>query len=223
MVKAEKLAAVLSEFARTVITDFPTQRILDHLVQRIVEIVPVTSAGVRLISPGRAPQYVASDSDALRFERLQTRIWEGPCRAAYESGEAVEVPDTRTETRFSMFGSAAAMAGIGAVFAFPLRHGASRLGALDLYRDTPGPLDANDMAAAQTLADVTAAYLLNARVRDSALEASEVLHHTSMHDGLTGLPNRLLLQQRLEHAAQRARRSHSSAAICSSVSTGSRQ
>jgi diguanylate cyclase (GGDEF)-like protein len=69
------------------------------------------------------------------------------------------------------------------------------------------------MTTAQTLADVTAAYLTNAESRDEARVASESFHHASLHDPLTGLPNRILLMQRLQHAAQRARRSHKSAAI----------
>ena len=44
-------------------------------------------------------------------------------------------------------------AGLQAVFAFPLRHGDDQLGALDLYRDTSGPLDDATLGAAQTLAD----------------------------------------------------------------------
>ncbi|MEO6469569.1 MAG: EAL domain-containing protein [Acidimicrobiia bacterium] len=42
--------------------------ILDHLVVRIVEVLPITSAGVTLIAPGAYPEYVsASDEDALRL------------------------------------------------------------------------------------------------------------------------------------------------------------
>ena len=55
MVNEEKLSAVLSEFARTLITDFPIQGILDHLVERIVDVLPVTSAGVTVMSVGAAP------------------------------------------------------------------------------------------------------------------------------------------------------------------------
>ena len=40
--REEQLSDVLSEFARTMVTDFPIQGILDHLVQRIVEILPIT-------------------------------------------------------------------------------------------------------------------------------------------------------------------------------------
>src|ERR1700757_1513226 len=98
--KSEALADVLSEFARTMVTDFPIQGILDHLVRRIVEIMPITAAGVTLISPGLDPRYIAaSNGSALRFEQLQTELGEGPCVAAYRSGEAISVPDLRHEPR----------------------------------------------------------------------------------------------------------------------------
>ena len=45
MPNEEQLSGVLSEFARTMLTDFPIQRILDRLVERIVEILPITGAG----------------------------------------------------------------------------------------------------------------------------------------------------------------------------------
>lgn len=214
VVNEEKLSSVLSEFARTLITDFPIQGILDHLVERIVEVMPVTSAGVTLISSGMVPRYVAaSDDSALRFERLQTEIGEGPCISAHESGKAVSVTDLRTDDRYPKFAPAAVSAGLAAVFTFPLRDGGGRLGALDLYRDTPGPLDDHDMDAAQTLADVAAAYLINAQSREAARVASDLYHHSALHDPLTRIPNRLLLQERLDHAVLRAKRSHTNTAI----------
>ena len=209
-----KLAALLSDFARTLLTDFPIQTILDRLVVRITEGLPVTAVGVTLISPGAAPHYIAASNEyALTFERLQTKYSEGPCRLAYESGEPVIVPDVSVETRFPDFSAAARSAGLGAAFAFPLRHNDGRLGALDLYRDTTGPLADGDMEVAQTLADVTAAYVLNAQARELAHETSDRFRESALHDPLTGLANRLLLQQRLEHAAQRAKRSKTDAAV----------
>ena len=85
----EDLSEVLSEFARTMLTDFPIQGILDHLVKRIVEIMPVTGAGVTLIGAGsrsalRRPRLMRS---ALRFEKLQSELGEGPCLAVYDTGE----------------------------------------------------------------------------------------------------------------------------------------
>ncbi len=40
VVNEQKLSAVVREFARTLVTDFPIQGILDHLVERIVEVHP---------------------------------------------------------------------------------------------------------------------------------------------------------------------------------------
>jgi diguanylate cyclase (GGDEF)-like protein len=214
-VTAERqLSAVLSEFARTMVTDFPIQGILERLVQRIVEILPVTGAGVTLISPNSRPRYVAaSNQSALRYEQLQTELGEGPCLAVYRTGEAVAVADLRTDERFKIFGTRAAEVGLVAVFTFPLRQGDKQLGALDLYRDEPGLLDSRDMETAQTLADVTAAYLVNAQTRADLQDSSERSYKNSIHDALTGLPNRVLLLERLEQALKRHHRSAKTVAV----------
>ena len=210
----QQLSAVLSEFARTLVTDFPIQAILDQVVERIVDVLPITAAGVTLISPGSNPHYVAaSDESALRFEELQTELGDGPCLEAYRTGAAVAVSDLEAESRFPKFVAGALDIGLHAVFAFPLRHGDEQLGALDLYRDTTGPLDADTLDAAQTLADVVAAYLLNAQARADLRDSSERSLATALHDALTGLPNRVLLLERLDHAVLRARRSGKMAAV----------
>ena len=201
MASERQLSAVLSEFARTMVTDFPIQAILDRLTERIVDIMPVSAAGVTLISPGAEPHYIAaSNVNALRFEQLQTELGDGPCLAAFCDGIAISVPDLGVEPRFPRFTPRALEAGLAAVFTFPLHHDDRQLGALDLYRDKPGPLRAEDMTAAQTLADVAAAYLINAQARADLQQASERLLEISLHDGLTGLPNRILMLERLESA-----------------------
>ena len=215
MTKAEQeLSCVLSEFARTMLTDFPIQAILEHLVKRIVDVLPITGAGVTLIEPPSAPRFVAAtDPAALLFEELQTELGEGPCLAAYRSGEPVFVPDLRREDRFEEFGPRALEIGLEAVFTFPLRHGKRLLGALDLYRDAPGAFTVGEADSAQTLADVTSAYLVNAQVRSDLQDSSNRSHERSLRDALTGLPNRVLLLERIEHAIVRSGRSRKLVAV----------
>jgi diguanylate cyclase (GGDEF)-like protein len=206
--REQQLSEVLSDFARTMLTDFHVQGILDELVGRIVRMLPITGAGVTLISPLAGPRYVAaSDSAALRFEELQTELGEGPCLAAYLTGEAISVPDLSTEPRFKLFCARAQDAGLAAAFTFPLRQGTRRLGALDLYRETPGALSPEDMVTAQTLADVVAAYLANAQARVDLQDSNSRSQEIAMQDALTGLPNRARLLERLGHAILRSSRS----------------
>jgi diguanylate cyclase (GGDEF)-like protein len=209
-----KLSRVLSQFALALSPDVPVRGILEQLVERIVDVLPVTGAGVTFMSPGTARTYIAaSDESALRFERLRADFGEGPRLSTYKSGEDVVIPEPSADDRFPGFAHAAEAAGLAAVFALPLRHRDGPLGVLDLYLDRPGQLDTGDTSTAQTLADVAVTYLLIAEAREGARAASDRFHHRALHDPLTGLPNRLLLQERLEHASQRAKRSHTTAAI----------
>jgi diguanylate cyclase (GGDEF)-like protein len=211
---SEDLSVVLSEFARTMLTDFPIQGILDHLVKRIVDVLPITAAGVTLIAPGLDPRYVAaSDESALRYEKLQTELDEGPCLAAYGSGEAISVPDLRLEDRFPAFSPRALESGLTAVFTFPLRHDDLQLGALDLYRTSVGPLAPDVMRAAQTLADVAAAYLINAQARSDLQDASDQSREAALRDGLTGLPSRVLMRQLVDRAVRASRRAGTTSAV----------
>ena len=214
MVNERKLAVLLAEFARTLLTDFAVQEILDEVVLRVVAILPVTGAGITLVGPDRRPEYVAASSpQSLSLERLQTELGEGPCREASTTGVAVCVPDLTEDVLSPAFSQAARADGCAAAFSFPLRHGETRLGALDLYRDAPGELDEHETDTAQTLADVAAAYVVNAQLRERAQQDVDWFRTRALHDPLTGLANRVLLVERLEHAAQRIPRAHTAAAV----------
>lgn len=208
------LTQVLVEFASILGTDFSVPTILDHLVLRIVDILPVTGVGVMLMGAGQELHFVAASNEKVLFiETLQNELLEGPCLDAYRTGEAVAFPDLRCDRRFAAFSPRALRAGLAAVFTFPLRLGNKRLGALDLYRDVPGALSDDDARIAQILADVAAGYLTNALDRQDAIARAARQHHQKLHDPLTGLPNRTLLEEMLSRAVNRAHRSHHRAAV----------
>ena len=99
------------------------------------------------------------------------------------------------------------------MFTFPLRHADHRLGSLDLYRDEAGPLTPMAMTAAQTVADVVTAHLINAQARENPRERFDDIEQSTLHNALTGLPNRALLLDRLELALLRSHSSGRSSAV----------
>ena len=99
--------------------------------------------------------WCTADKVSRLMEETQYTLGEGPCVDAYNLERPVIEPDLAApETpRWPLFSPVALQAGARAVFAFPLRTGAVRLGALGLHRDTAGPLTNDGHADALVLAD----------------------------------------------------------------------
>jgi len=99
------------------------------------------------------------------IEELQYTLGEGPCVDAYRLDRVVAEPNLADPVarRWPAFSPPALEAGVRAVFGFPLRVGTVRLGALNLYRDRPGPLSGDQHADALVIADVAARWVLEAQ------------------------------------------------------------
>jgi hypothetical protein len=130
------------------------------------EIAGVTGAGVMIMS-GDTPRgsLCASDEVSKLIEELQFTLGEGPCVDAYQQDRVVAEPDLAGPAahRGAAFTPPVVRAGARAVFGFPLRVGTVRLGALNLYRDRPGPLTGEQHADALVMADVSARWVLDAQ------------------------------------------------------------
>jgi hypothetical protein len=105
----------------------------------------------------------ATDGRARQLEELQFTLGEGPCVEASSSGRLILESDLAVAgpARWPRFGAAVLDAGVRAIFAFPLRAGAIRVGVLDLYRDTPGPLTTPELADALAFADAATVVILD--------------------------------------------------------------
>ncbi len=124
----------------------------------------MTGAGAMLMS-GDLPRGSLCTTNEVSdlIEELQYTLGEGPCVDAYTQGRVVLEPDMadRGASRWFAFTPRAVDAGVRAVFAFPLQVGTVRLGALDLYRDGPGPLTDDQHADALVVANVVARWVLD--------------------------------------------------------------
>jgi GAF domain-containing protein len=127
------------------------------------DITAMTGAGIMLMS-GDVSQVSVGTTNAVTAltEELQYTLGEGPCVDAHDRQRPVVEPDLAgaPTNRWLAFTPPAVEAGVRAVFAFPLHVGAVRIGALDLYRDQPGPLTDDQHTDALVMADVAARAVL---------------------------------------------------------------
>lgn len=134
-----------------------------RLCEVAVEVTGVSGAGIMLMA-GDLPRgsVCTSDNVSALVEDLQYALGEGPCVDAFSQDRAVLEPDLANPRtpRWLGFAGPALDAGVRAIFGFPLRVGAVRLGALDLYRDRPGPLSDDVHADALVMADIAAQAVL---------------------------------------------------------------
>ncbi len=166
-----------------------------RLCASVTTSVPVSGAAVALMTAaGHGGTLAATDGPAEVMENLQQTLGEGPCLTAFRDRRpALEHDLARAGQRWPGFAPAATASGIAAIFAFPLQIGAIRLGVLDLYRDTAGPLDSLQLAEALDYAAAATTILLD-------------LQHEQPPDGL---------QSQLSEAVDSHRAIHQAAGIIS--------
>lgn len=151
-----------------------------------MEHLRVTGAGVSVVGNAGGRAVVCStDERAARIEDLQFTLGVGPCVDAFNLGVLVLVQDLRQPTghdeqRWPEFLTAADQAGVRAIFSLPLRVGAVSVGALDLYRDEPGPMAADDLRAAWEAAGFIAAALLDVKLALGVAELPWPTHALEM-------------------------------------------
>jgi hypothetical protein len=126
----------------------------------------------------------SSDPVADHIAELQFSLGEGPGTDAHNSGRVVLEPDLSSpaQVRWPVFTPPAVSRGVCAVFGFPVRLGAARLGALDLYRDRPGPLSDDQYADAVVMASVAGRAILAMQAEAPGKSiAEELLAESDFH------------------------------------------
>lgn len=178
-VAAERLLHILARL----VANGASAEVPGPLCQVAAEVVGVSGAGVMVLSDDvpQASMCTTGPVSAL-IEELQYTLGEGPCVDAHRTGIAVSEPDLGAPVtlRWPAF-SPKAVEAARAVFGFPVRIGAARVGALNLYRDRPGPLSDDQQADALVMADVIARALLTAQAYDDERPGALALAGADIH------------------------------------------
>jgi GAF domain-containing protein len=198
MPREDLLARTFVELADTLVDAFDVVDLLTLLVDRCVEVLDVSAAGLMLAAPEGDLRLAASSSERMRLvELLELQSHEGPCLDCFRTGEPVFNEDlTKAGSSWPKLAPVALDAGFGSVHALPMRLRGHVIGALNLFRAGRGALGPSDLLAGQALADIATIAILQHR---ATLEAQVLNQQLNV-----ALNSRIVIEQAKGVLAERA-------------------
>lgn len=206
----EKLEHDRSLVLELVAHNQPMPVILSHIVSMIEAQIPAARGSIVLLEDGRlrsgsAPHLPKSYLESL--EGLPIGPAAGSCGTACFTGQTVITEDIATDPLWDDYRDLALVHGLRACWSMPISSNeAGTLGAFAIYHDhpcRPSPRDLEFMGTTARLAGVAIEHRL----------LTQQLSHQAQHDALTGLPNRVLFQDRLRQALAQAERKQQQVAV----------
>ena len=160
------LADTFVELADTLVDDFDLIDFLHLLVERTVALVGADAAGIMLADQrGRLEVMAASSHAAQLVELFELQQQEGPCLEAFRSGQPVSKAGVADmHVAWPTFTPHLVLAGFTSAQAVPMRLREQVIGALNIFRISPGPLSDAEMRLGRALADVATVGILQQRV-----------------------------------------------------------
>ena len=168
--REHRLVDTFVTLADTLVDDYDVIELLQLLVGKAADLFDVSAAGIMLVTPSDELELVASTSERSALVGImQLDAGEGPCIEAYRTGKVVTVGSLdELHRRWPDFAEASKLFGYASVHAIPLRLRNETLGSMNLYREHPGPLNDEDIVAAQALTDVATISILQQRGLEQA-------------------------------------------------------
>ena len=204
----QRLLEKTSAIHRLILRRRPLQEVLAAITGAAGDLLGDEIAGLRMLDPGEDGWWmmVASTGvgDDVLERTLRGRVGEGAGGRAIAEERLVVIDNYhRDRTALPAF----ADEGLQAAIAVPVREGDRVVGSLTVASSRPGRVYGEaDEQMLVAFADHVSLALLDAKNVDA-------MSHQALHDTLTGLPNRALFLDRLEHALERAARHGEAAAV----------
>ncbi|GAA2313514.1 ANTAR domain-containing protein [Streptomyces kunmingensis] len=189
MSREQHIARTFVELADTLVEDFDVIDFLHQMTVRCQELLDVTDAAVFLAHPGPLLHSPAPCDPSPSLQRvLDAACTEGPAVDAYRTTRSVAAADeAETAARWPEFAPQLQQAGYSLATALPMRLRQENIGSLLLLRTGSRPLNADDLALAQALADAATIGLIQARTIHQQHTVNEQLH--------TALQSRIIIEQ----------------------------
>ncbi|OON82775.1 ANTAR domain-containing protein [Streptomyces tsukubensis] len=189
MSRENHIARTFLELADTLVEDFDVIDFLQQMTVRCRELLDVTDAAVFLAHPGPDLHSPAPCDAGPALQRtLDAACGQGPATEAHRTARVVDTRSTaEAAARWPEFTSRLQQAGYTLATGLPMRLRRDNIGSLLLLRTGDQPLNADDLALAQALADAATIGLLQARTIDQQHTINGQLHNA--------LQNRIVIEQ----------------------------
>lgn len=199
---ADELDA-LKSISRNIISSLDLQTVLDAVVSEAMKLIKnARSANIFLFSR-RTLEFGASlTNDGVRNKAFSNPRPGGLTYSVASSGEMIIVEDMKNHPLYTD----APADWYGSIIGVPLKFSNSIVGVMNLSRDVTGSFTSAEMRLIELLADQAAVAISNASIHRGMTELANT-------DGLTGLPNRRALDERLQEEMNYARRAKTSFAV----------
>jgi GAF domain-containing protein len=175
------LPAALATLADALVTDFDFIDLAHSLARSTVAALDASAAGVMVVDRSGELQVVAaSDEDTHVLEVFELQRHQGPCYDSWVTGRAISASELGAQDTWPDFALRAGELGYESSCAVPLRFRGHDLGALNVFWSTHHDVTAEDLRAAQALANLAAVGLAQQSApinqRDLAEEVESAIH-----------------------------------------------
>lgn len=189
--------AALAELGRIVLRETTTQDVLQRVAELAKASLPgVLETSVTLLGDARGSTVAVTGALAQVLDERQYAHGYGPCVDAARGGEAMEIEDARTETRWPAYVVAALDQGALSSLSVPLPVQKEMTAALNCYAEQPHAFDAESRRQAAAFAGIAGVVVSNMHSYDSVKVLAEQMQTAMVSRAVVDQAKGILMGER---------------------------